>query len=169
MVSQGGRGLRTCSGSDWTGAPRGFLATRTAQIRLPSITQLTKRPSASMPTGVAPRSAETLRTRFPCGLVHVNFGVINCSTVDRTVGRDIGLLSDAGRHIGPDPLIGHELPIEDMAILLDGIDLGVVSTSMTINATAAILLALYQVGCFLREQDLLAVSGGHHPRRPAPA
>src|SRR4029079_1318686 len=34
--------------------------------------------------------------------------------------------------------------VEDMAILLDGIDLGVVSTSMTINATAAILLALYQ-------------------------
>jgi methylmalonyl-CoA mutase, N-terminal domain len=34
--------------------------------------------------------------------------------------------------------------IEDMAILLDGIDLGSVSTSMTINATAAILLALYE-------------------------
>jgi methylmalonyl-CoA mutase N-terminal domain/subunit len=34
--------------------------------------------------------------------------------------------------------------VEDMALLLDGIDLGAVSTSMTINATAAILLALYQ-------------------------
>ena len=34
--------------------------------------------------------------------------------------------------------------IEDMAILLDGIDLERVSTSMTINATAAILLALYE-------------------------
>jgi methylmalonyl-CoA mutase N-terminal domain/subunit len=33
--------------------------------------------------------------------------------------------------------------IEDMADLLDGIPLGRVSTSMTINATAAILLALY--------------------------
>jgi hypothetical protein len=40
----------------------------------PAITQLTKRPSASMPTGVAPRSAETLRTRSPCGLVHVAVG-----------------------------------------------------------------------------------------------
>jgi methylmalonyl-CoA mutase N-terminal domain/subunit len=33
--------------------------------------------------------------------------------------------------------------IEDMRVLFDGIDLGAVSTSMTINATAAILLALY--------------------------
>jgi methylmalonyl-CoA mutase N-terminal domain/subunit len=34
--------------------------------------------------------------------------------------------------------------VEDMSILLDGIPLGEVSTSMTINATAGILLALYQ-------------------------
>jgi methylmalonyl-CoA mutase N-terminal domain/subunit len=34
--------------------------------------------------------------------------------------------------------------IEDMGILLEGIPLGKVSTSMTINSTAAILLALYQ-------------------------
>ena len=34
--------------------------------------------------------------------------------------------------------------IEDMAVLLDGIPLGNVSTSMTINATGGILLALYQ-------------------------
>jgi len=33
--------------------------------------------------------------------------------------------------------------IEDMALLFDGIPLGKVSTSMTINATAIILLALY--------------------------
>jgi len=34
--------------------------------------------------------------------------------------------------------------VHDMARLFDGIDLGSVSTSMTINATAAILLALYE-------------------------
>src|SRR6266702_947483 len=34
--------------------------------------------------------------------------------------------------------------LQDMSTLLDGIPLGTVSTSMTINATAAILLALYQ-------------------------
>ena len=35
--------------------------------------------------------------------------------------------------------------IEDMKLLFDGIDLGVVSTSMTINSPAAILLAMYIV------------------------
>jgi len=34
--------------------------------------------------------------------------------------------------------------LDDMEVLFDGIDLGAVSTSMTINATAAILLALYE-------------------------
>ena len=34
--------------------------------------------------------------------------------------------------------------IADMELLLDGIDPGEVSTSMTINATAAILLMLYE-------------------------
>ena len=34
--------------------------------------------------------------------------------------------------------------IDDMELLLDGIDLGAVSTCMTINATAAILLMLYE-------------------------
>jgi methylmalonyl-CoA mutase, N-terminal domain len=51
-----------------------------------------------------------------------------------------------------DPLVTGEVgrvgvPIDsiaDMETLLDGIDLSVVSTSMTINATAAILLALYE-------------------------
>ena len=45
--------------------------------------------------------------------------------------------------------------VEDMALLLDGIDLGAVSTSMTINATAAILLCLYQ-----------AVGAGRGPMPP---
>ena len=35
--------------------------------------------------------------------------------------------------------------IEDMRLLLDGIPLDTVSTSMTINAPAAILLLLYQL------------------------
>ncbi len=35
--------------------------------------------------------------------------------------------------------------VEDMALLFDGLPLGVISTSMTINATAAILLAMYIV------------------------
>src|SRR5918997_4695492 len=43
--------------------------------------------------------------------------------------------------------------IGDMELLLDGIDLGEVSTSMTINATAAILLALYETVARRRGTD----------------
>jgi methylmalonyl-CoA mutase, N-terminal domain len=43
--------------------------------------------------------------------------------------------------------------IADMEILLDGIDLAEVSTSMTINATAAILLALYETVARRRGTD----------------
>jgi len=73
MVSQGGRGLRTCSGSDWTGTSRSILAARTAQIRLPAITQLTPRLSTSVPVA-ATRSADTLWTRLLCGLACVFVG-----------------------------------------------------------------------------------------------
>src|SRR5688572_25567581 len=44
--------------------------------------------------------------------------------------------------------------IEDMEILLDGIDPAAVSTSMTINATAAILLALYATVARRRGRDV---------------
>jgi methylmalonyl-CoA mutase, N-terminal domain len=43
--------------------------------------------------------------------------------------------------------------VADMEILLDGIDPGAVSTSMTINATAAILLALYETVARRRGTD----------------
>jgi methylmalonyl-CoA mutase N-terminal domain/subunit len=43
--------------------------------------------------------------------------------------------------------------IDDMETLLDGIDLGQVSTSMTINATASILLALYETVARRRGTD----------------
>src|SRR5690606_6173397 len=43
--------------------------------------------------------------------------------------------------------------VADMEILLDGIDPAVVSTSMTINATAAILLALYETVARRRGTD----------------
>ncbi len=57
------------------------------------------------------------------------------------MGRD----SDHARARGEVGKVGVAIDsIEDMGILLDGIPLGEVSTSMTINATAGILLALYQ-------------------------
>jgi methylmalonyl-CoA mutase N-terminal domain/subunit len=57
------------------------------------------------------------------------------------MGRD----SDHARAKGEVGKVGVAIDsIEDMGTLLDGIPLGQVSTSMTINATASILLALYQ-------------------------
>ena len=49
--------------------------------------------------------------------------------------------------------------VEDMAALFDGIPLGTVSTSMTINATAAILLALYIAVARRQGVELASLSG----------
>ncbi|MEK6570551.1 MAG: methylmalonyl-CoA mutase family protein, partial [Bacteroidota bacterium] len=49
--------------------------------------------------------------------------------------------------------------LEDMEILFDGIDLEKVTTSMTINATAAILLALYVAVARKQGADLKKISG----------
>ena len=58
----------------------------------------------------------------------------------------MGLDSDAGLAAGEVGKVGVAIDsIEDMLVLLDGIPLDRISTSMTINATAPILLALYQV------------------------
>ncbi len=49
--------------------------------------------------------------------------------------------------------------LADMAILLDGLPLGEVSTSMTINATAPILLALYVAAAEAQGVERAAISG----------
>ncbi len=49
--------------------------------------------------------------------------------------------------------------LEDMERLFDGIDLTAISTSMTINATAAILLALYVAVAKRKGADVRALSG----------
>jgi methylmalonyl-CoA mutase N-terminal domain/subunit len=49
--------------------------------------------------------------------------------------------------------------IEDMAVLFEGIPLGRVSTSMTINATAAILLALYAAVARRQDVPIASLSG----------
>ena len=54
--------------------------------------------------------------------------------------------------------------LADMEALFAGIPLGEVSTSMTINATAPILLALYVAAAERQGVDRAAVSG-HHPER----
>jgi methylmalonyl-CoA mutase, N-terminal domain len=56
----------------------------------------------------------------------------------------MGFDSDASQAQGEVGRVGVPIAsIEDMEVLLDGLPLGELSTSMTINATAAILLALY--------------------------
>jgi methylmalonyl-CoA mutase N-terminal domain/subunit len=58
----------------------------------------------------------------------------------------MGLDSDSPRAVGEVGRAGVAIDtVEDMHVLLDGIDLDRVSTSMTINATAATLLAMYIV------------------------
>ena len=49
--------------------------------------------------------------------------------------------------------------VEDMALLFDAIPLGSVSTSMTINATASILLALYVAVARRQQVPLATISG----------
>ncbi len=49
--------------------------------------------------------------------------------------------------------------IEDMKLLFEGIDLGVVSTSMTINSPAAILLAMYIVTAEEQGSDVTKIRG----------
>src|SRR5205809_4141866 len=58
----------------------------------------------------------------------------------------MGLDSDSPRALGEVGRAGVAIDsVEDMHVLLDGIPLDTVSTSMTINATAATLLAMYIV------------------------
>jgi methylmalonyl-CoA mutase N-terminal domain/subunit len=58
----------------------------------------------------------------------------------------MGLDSDHARAVGEVGRVGVAIDsLEDMRVLLDGLPLERVTTSMTINATAAILLALYVV------------------------
>jgi methylmalonyl-CoA mutase, N-terminal domain len=72
----------------------------------------------------------------------------------------IGYDSDDARASGEVGRVGVAIDsIEDMETLLDGIPLDRVSTSMTINATAAILLALYVAVARRRGVDESALSG----------
>jgi len=72
----------------------------------------------------------------------------------------IGLDSDHPLAVGEVGKVGVAIDsIEDMQRLFDGIDLTVISTSMTINATAAILLALYVAVARRQGMDIRKLSG----------
>src|SRR6185437_5295873 len=72
----------------------------------------------------------------------------------------MGLDSDSPRSLGEVGRAGVAIDsVEDMHVLLEGIPLDKVSTSMTINATAATLLAMYLVVAEERGIPWSAVSG----------
>ncbi|MDB4900274.1 MAG: putative isobutyryl-CoA mutase large subunit, partial [Gemmatimonadetes bacterium] len=72
----------------------------------------------------------------------------------------MGIDSDAPRALGEVGRVGVAIDtVEDMHVLLAGIPLDKVSTSMTINATAATLLAMYVVVAEERGIDRGALSG----------
>jgi len=72
----------------------------------------------------------------------------------------IGLDSDSPLALGEVGKVGVAIDsIEDMERLFDGIDLTKISTSMTINATASILLALYVAVARRKGSDVRKLSG----------
>jgi methylmalonyl-CoA mutase N-terminal domain/subunit len=72
----------------------------------------------------------------------------------------MGIDSDSPRALGEVGRVGVAIDsVEDMHVLLDGLPLETVSTSMTINATAAILLAMYIVVAEERGISRARVSG----------
>jgi methylmalonyl-CoA mutase cobalamin-binding domain/chain len=86
-------------------------------------------------------SAEETNRRFRYLLERGQTGLSVAFDLPTQMGYD----SDAVMAAGEVGRVGVPIDtVEDMELLLDGIDLGAVSASMTINATAAILLTLYQ-------------------------
>lgn len=72
----------------------------------------------------------------------------------------IGMDSDHPMSLGEVGKVGVAIDsIEDMQRLFDGIDLSKISTSMTINATASILLALYVAVAKRQDADIRKLSG----------
>src|SRR5438067_13630663 len=86
-------------------------------------------------------TAEETNRRFRYLLESGQTGLSTAFDLPTQMGHD----SDSPRARGEVGRVGVAIdPIEDLERLFAGIELGKVSTSMTINATAATLLALYQ-------------------------
>ena len=85
-------------------------------------------------------TAEETNERFHYLLDHGQTGLSTAFDMPTLMGLD----SDAERSLGEVGVEGVAIDtLDDMETLFDGIDLGKVTTSMTINAPAAILLAFY--------------------------
>jgi methylmalonyl-CoA mutase, N-terminal domain len=101
-------------------------------------------------------TAEETNARFRYLLEHGQTGLSVAFDLPTQMGYD----SDHPRADGEVGKTGVAIDsVEDMARLLDGIPLDRVSTSMTINATAAIVLLLYELVAEERGIDALSLSG----------
>src|SRR5438067_3081023 len=100
--------------------------------------------------------AEESNKRYKYLLAHGTTGL----SVAFDLPTQIGLDSDSPLALGEVGKVGVAIDsIEDMQRLFDGIDLAKISTSMTINATASILLALYIAVAKRNGTDIRKLSG----------
>src|SRR5262249_23500863 len=100
--------------------------------------------------------AEESNKRYRYLLAHGTTGL----SVAFDLPTQIGLDSDHPLALGEVGKVGVAIDsIDDMQRLFNGIDLTKISTSMTINATAAILLALYVAVAKRQGADLRRLSG----------
>src|SRR5437762_806910 len=100
--------------------------------------------------------AEESNKRYKYLLAHGTTGL----SVAFDLPTQIGLDSDRSLAAGEVGKVGVAIDsIEDMQRLFDGIDLTQISTSMTINATASILLALYVAVARRRGAEIRKLSG----------
>src|SRR5207237_5888036 len=100
--------------------------------------------------------AEESNKRYKYLLAHGTTGL----SVAFDLPTQIGMDSDHSMALGEVGKVGVAIDsIEDMQRLFDGIDLAKISTSMTINATASILLALYVAVAKRNGTDTKKLSG----------
>jgi methylmalonyl-CoA mutase N-terminal domain/subunit len=141
--------------ADWdydrdVGYPGEFPFTRGVQATMYRGRRWTMRQYAGM------GDAEESNKRYKYLLAHGTTGL----SVAFDLPTQIGLDSDHPLATGEVGKVGVAIDsIEDMQRLFDGIDLTKISTSMTINATASILLALYVAVARRQGADIRKLSG----------
>jgi methylmalonyl-CoA mutase, N-terminal domain len=142
--------LDGCNLEDDVGYPGQFPFTRGVQATMYRGRLWTMRQYAGM------GDADESNKRYKYLLAHGTTGL----SVAFDLPTQIGLDSDHPLAVGEVGKVGVAIDsIDDMQRLFDGIDLTRISTSMTINATAAILLALYLALARRQGADIRQLSG----------
>src|SRR6202453_2959047 len=132
------------------GYPGEFPYTRGVQATMYRARLWTMRQYAGM------GDAEESNKRYKYLLAHGTTGL----SVAFDLPTQIGLDSDNPLALGEVGKVGVAIDsVEDMERLFEGIDLTAISTSMTINATASILLALYVAVARRQGRDIRRLSG----------